>query len=127
MSLRRKQLGGNIDCRKIYRTFWHSSVGNGSLAVAGYTISVFNWERRFRVSLKSDRGRKDMVAVRHAIKIYTDGSKMEDGVVAWIYCSEFPPAGRSKNLPAVRHACRKRRLKDKFIMTVILPCLEISA
>lgn len=86
MSLRRKQLGGNIDCRKIYRTFWHSSVGNGSLAVAGYTISVFNWERRFRVSLKSDRGRKDMVAVRHAIKIYTDGWKMTNGAGVRIYC-----------------------------------------
>nr|AMS38355.1 hypothetical protein [Bactrocera tryoni] len=72
-----------------YRTFGHSSVGNGGWANTDYMIPLFNWERRFKVNIEKDGWRKGMLATRNTLNIYTDGSKMDDGVGAGIYCPEL--------------------------------------
>uniref|UniRef100_A0A034VQV0 Uncharacterized protein n=1 Tax=Bactrocera dorsalis TaxID=27457 RepID=A0A034VQV0_BACDO len=50
---------------------------------------VFNWERRFKVNVEKDGWCKRMLATHNTINIYTNGSKMDDGVGAKIYYPEL--------------------------------------
>uniref|UniRef100_A0A0A1XKT2 Putative 115 kDa protein in type-1 retrotransposable element R1DM n=1 Tax=Zeugodacus cucurbitae TaxID=28588 RepID=A0A0A1XKT2_ZEUCU len=72
-----------------HRTFGHSSVGRGGLASTDYLTPLMNWERIFRVNLEKDGWREGMITSRSTLNIYTDGSKMEDGVGAGIYYQEL--------------------------------------
>ena len=45
-------------------------------------ISILNWERKSKANIERGGWRKDILSASNILKMYTQGSKMEDGVGA---------------------------------------------
>ncbi|XP_017465837.1 PREDICTED: uncharacterized protein LOC108358852 [Rhagoletis zephyria] len=71
------------------RTFGHSSICRGMEDKIDHIPPRFIWGRRFKATVKEGGWRMSTRPAGVTYNIYTDGSKMADGVGAGVYCAEL--------------------------------------